>query len=356
MIWSPRWFPGTNLQDINLDWILKKVSALRGGRTGQYLYKKSDKDFDFGWKTGGGGGGGTSDYLDLDNKPSINNVELIGNKTAADLGLASASDIPVVPVQSVNGKTGVVVLSASDVGAYVKPESGIPKTDLSSALQTSLDKADTAYTKPESGIPKTDLSSAVQTSLDKADTALQAVPPTYRTAEAQDTIDAAQNTQIDARAKANEIAVVITGARPSIAVTAGQYVIVRNSTISGITDGLYTANSALSPSTDVSAANLTAVSGGGLNSVKIEFSTDATQLESKTIAANGYAEWTSVDISRAGKKAIAIVGINTNRSSALLCGFRLYSTTGTFYAFMKNISNADLLVNSAVCQILYINE
>lgn len=36
----------------------------------------------------GGGGGGTSDYTDLDNKPAINSVTLVGNKTFADLGLA----------------------------------------------------------------------------------------------------------------------------------------------------------------------------------------------------------------------------------------------------------------------------
>lgn len=35
----------------------------------------------------GGGGGGTSDYTDLNNKPSINNVTLSGNKTGSDLGL-----------------------------------------------------------------------------------------------------------------------------------------------------------------------------------------------------------------------------------------------------------------------------
>lgn len=72
----------------------------------------------------------------------------------------------------------------------------------------------------------------------------------------------------DINVKPPEIGIVITGARPSIAVTAGQYVIVRNSAISGITDGLYTANSALSPSTDVTAANLSAVNNGGLNSLK----------------------------------------------------------------------------------------
>ena len=45
------------------------------------------------------------------------------------------------------------------------------------------------YSKPTGGIPKADLAAAVQTSLDKADSALQSVPSTYRTAAAQDTID-----------------------------------------------------------------------------------------------------------------------------------------------------------------------
>lgn len=85
--------------------------------------------------SGGGGGGGTSDYNDLSNKPSINGNTLSGNKTAAQLGLGT-------------------------------------------------------YSKPSGGIPKSDLASAVQTSLGLADSALQAVPSTYRTAAAQDAIDA----------------------------------------------------------------------------------------------------------------------------------------------------------------------
>lgn len=48
---------------------------------------------------------------------------------------------------------------------------------------------DGKYSKPTNGIPKTDLASAVQASLGKADSALQTVPSTYRTASAQDTID-----------------------------------------------------------------------------------------------------------------------------------------------------------------------
>lgn len=75
----------------------------------------------------GGGGGGTGDYNDLSNKPSINGNVLAGNQTAAQLGLAAASDIPTVPVQSVNGQTGAVVLNipstAADVGAIAAPAS-----------------------------------------------------------------------------------------------------------------------------------------------------------------------------------------------------------------------------------------
>lgn len=95
---------------------------------------------------------------------------------------------------------------------YTKPAGGIPSTDMSEAVQTSLAKADSAlqsapvssvntktgavtlygsdvamssqdattvaaaiaakYAKPNDGIPKTDLASGVQTSLDKADAAL----------------------------------------------------------------------------------------------------------------------------------------------------------------------------------------
>ena len=40
---------------------------------------------------------------------------------------------------------------------YEKPSGGIPKSDLASAVQTSLGKADSAYQKPSGGIPATDL-------------------------------------------------------------------------------------------------------------------------------------------------------------------------------------------------------
>ena len=113
-------FPNTNFNEINLDWLAQTLKQLID-------------------QTGGGGSGGTDDYNALRNRPSINNVLLVGNKTPDQLDITAAA-----------------------LGAYVKPSGGIPKTDLASAVQTSLEKADTA---------------------------LQSIPSTYRTAAAQDLID-----------------------------------------------------------------------------------------------------------------------------------------------------------------------
>ena len=41
----------------------------------------------------GGGGGGTSNYNQLSNKPQINDVELTGNKSLHDLGIAGEDTI-----------------------------------------------------------------------------------------------------------------------------------------------------------------------------------------------------------------------------------------------------------------------
>ena len=72
------------------------------------------------------GGGGTKKYSDLEEKPLINGVELDGNKTSSELGIATSQ-------QGAKADT-----------AYQKPQSGIPYTDLESEVQTSLDKADSA--------------------------------------------------------------------------------------------------------------------------------------------------------------------------------------------------------------------
>lgn len=128
------------------------ITEITGGHRVTVTDKNGAHNFDVMDGTGGGGGTGPSPY----------------SSNPAPLGTASpGSSNDYARGDHVHPKP-----SASDIGAYVKPSGGIPKTDLASAVQTSLGKADTA---------------------------LQSVPSTYRTAAAQDTIDSAQDAAIAAK-------------------------------------------------------------------------------------------------------------------------------------------------------------
>lgn len=167
-------------------------------------------------------------YLRADGSWQVPPNTTYSDATTSASGLMSATD-----KSKLNGiATGATAVSESTVsgwgftkntGTYSKPSTGIPKSDLASAVQTSLGKADSAlqsftetdptvpswakqsskpsytqdeisdgstykrvtstekntwnnkgtYSKPSGGIPKTDLASAVQTSLGLADTSLQ---------------------------------------------------------------------------------------------------------------------------------------------------------------------------------------
>lgn len=66
---------------------------------------------------GGGGGGGTTNYNNLTNKPSIEGQQLVGNKTASDLGLATTSEL--------NGKVDKVTGSSLMTSAQATKLDGI---------------------------------------------------------------------------------------------------------------------------------------------------------------------------------------------------------------------------------------
>lgn len=156
----------------------------------------------------GGGGGGTSNYNALTNKPKINNVELVGNKSLNDLGIqakgnyALESEIPTKTSDLTNDSGFITGYTETDptVPNYVKniTQANITswnnKSDFSGNYNDLSNKPTIpsevtestvsgwgftkntgTYSKPSGGIPKTDLSSAVQTSLGKADTALQSI-------------------------------------------------------------------------------------------------------------------------------------------------------------------------------------
>ena len=97
--------------------------------------------------------------------------------------------------------------------SFVKREYSPRQTVITSEnlndIQDELIRLDEAkYEKPAGGIPKTDLTDEVKTSLGKADTALQQHQPltAYRTAAAQDEIDAAQDDEIsDLKSTVNQL-------------------------------------------------------------------------------------------------------------------------------------------------------
>ena len=96
---------------------------------------------------GGGGGSGTSDYNLLQNKPTINEVELRGNLSLNDLGLYSKSEISSL----LSGKANLNdVVTISQYTSLIKPDidSKAEKTYVDTELTTKADKS-TTYTKTQ---------------------------------------------------------------------------------------------------------------------------------------------------------------------------------------------------------------
>lgn len=76
-----------------LDTIYQYVGESIDNYINGYFYKCVYEEETYLWKQipvqSGGGEGGTSDYNDLSNRPSINGVTLVGNKTSSNLGVAA---------------------------------------------------------------------------------------------------------------------------------------------------------------------------------------------------------------------------------------------------------------------------
>lgn len=74
--------------------IVQYVGETTQTYTNGYFYKCEEDGGNYSWNpcpTQEGGSGGTTDYEDLDNRPSIEDVTLSGNKTASDLGLQKST-------------------------------------------------------------------------------------------------------------------------------------------------------------------------------------------------------------------------------------------------------------------------
>lgn len=108
-----------------------------GGSTGQQLVKKSGTDYDYDWQTPAGAG----DMLKSVYDPSGKNGDAFSQDNMKD---------------GTTNKNFTVTDRDNIAEKYVKPGTGIPKTDLAEAVQTSLGKADSAlqsFTETDPTVP-----------------------------------------------------------------------------------------------------------------------------------------------------------------------------------------------------------
>lgn len=82
----------------------------------------------------------------------------------------------------------------------------------------------------------------------------------------------AHNDSVDAEDKlAQDTAPIVNGNKSTTGASAGEYVLVRNSSITGITDGAYKAAQAIPANTAIDSTYLTAITGGIANDLNSKF-------------------------------------------------------------------------------------
>lgn len=96
----------------------------------------------------GGGTGGTTNYNDLSNKPQINGNTLSGNKTSAQLGLASVSDIPTTLAELTGDATHRTVTDTEKATWNAKADAA----DIPTVPVKGVAKNGTAITPDASGV------------------------------------------------------------------------------------------------------------------------------------------------------------------------------------------------------------
>ena len=124
---------------------------------------------------------------------------------------------------------------------------------------------------------------------------------------------------------ATALAVVVDGNKAAVSAAVGQYVLVKNSTITSITDGLYTAAQAIPAITAIDATYLTAVSKGGLNDLQ------SSVIKQGTVTVTATGTWVLVNVYEAfGIQARRVVSVNiTDRNSSSGPWFCLWKPSGS---------------------------
>ena len=198
--------------------------------------------------------GNASIYLDTSNNTIKAYIafESTDGQTNVTLPLLTSADIPSSSgVISINSMTGVVTLYGSNI--YTDPNS-----------QTTVAQDLAAHGNAIASLQQTQ--SEDHTNL----------------IQARQNITSLQGRMTDAEATEQEImesmAILVNGNTSAAGAAAGSYVYVKDSTITGITDGLYKAALAIPANIAIDATYLSAVTGGGLNSLNDSLQTVEVQL------------------------------------------------------------------------------
>lgn len=212
--------------------------------------------------------GNASIYLDTSNNTvkayiSFNSTD---GQTNVTYPLLTSADIPSSSgVISINSKTGAVTLYGTDIYTSENSQTTISQ-DLASH-GTSIASLQQTQTEDHNSLIQT---RSQVTSLNGQVNTLSNTVSQHSTAISTNSqrITTETNRAIGAEQNIIEsVAILVNGNSSATGASVGQYVYVKGSTITGITDGLYKASQAIPANTSIDSSYLTAVSGGGLNSL-----------------------------------------------------------------------------------------
>lgn len=212
--------------------------------------------------------GTASIYLDTSNNTvkAYITYESTDGQTVVTLPLLTSADIPSSSgVLSINGKTGAVTLYGSDVYTDANSQTTVAQ-DLA-AHGTAIASLQQTQTEDHTSLIQT------RSQLTTAQNNITNLQGRMTTAEGNITTNAQNLTGEIGRAKSVEqdlmegMAILINGDQSATGAAAGQYVYLKDSTITGAADGLYKAAQAIPANTVIDVTYLTAVSNGGLNSL-----------------------------------------------------------------------------------------
>jgi len=151
----------------------------------------------------------------------------------------------------------------------------------------------------------------------------------------------------------NGLAIIVDGNSCASGASQGQYVYLKDSTIAGYADGLYTAAQAIPANTAIDGTYLTAVSGGGLNSLQnaisgIQLIRHSISLGGISVAAGQFAARKSFT-PNAGASIVGVCGSDLSRlQNIVYAGVHIDMSTTEIVVNGYNATGAASAINGTI--------